>query len=34
MRYQKAEKFFEELPEWLQWLFRIIVVGMIAANFF
>jgi hypothetical protein len=34
MRYQKADNFFNNLPEWVQWLFRIIIIAIIGYNFF
>lgn len=33
MRYKKANDWFENLPEWVKWAFRIIVIGLIIANF-
>lgn len=33
MRYKKADKFFDNLPEWVQWLFRILVIAAIIYTF-
>lgn len=29
MRYKKANDFFESLPNWVQWAFRITFLGLI-----
>jgi hypothetical protein len=33
MRYKKANDIFENLPEWIKWLFRISILAIIIANF-